>query len=92
LRGEVFNIGCAQQTTVNDLLREMTRSLGTAEAVEPRYEPARPGDVRHSLADITQAETQLGYRPFVGVAEGLDRTLAWYRRFADYPGSKHHVT
>ena len=44
-----------------------------------RQGPARPGDVRHSLADIGKAKQLLGYAPDIDVAEGLKRTLAWYR-------------
>ena len=43
------------------------------------YGPARPGDVRHSLADIRLARKLLGYRPTVDLATGLRRTVEWYR-------------
>jgi len=45
---------------------------------EPRLKPARPGDVRHSLADIARAEEFLGYRVRVNLREGLAKTVAWY--------------
>jgi nucleoside-diphosphate-sugar epimerase len=51
--------------------------LGTA--IEPEFAPARPGDVRISLADITRAQRELGYEPVVHFEEGLEQTLAWMR-------------
>jgi nucleoside-diphosphate-sugar epimerase len=47
--------------------------------VEPVHAPPRPGDVRHSLADVTRAKSLLGFAPKVGFAEGLSRTYSWYR-------------
>jgi nucleoside-diphosphate-sugar epimerase len=55
----------------------LQRIIGTSLA--PQYEDARAGDIRHSLADITRAEELLGYRPVVGLAEGLRQTVEWYR-------------
>jgi len=75
--GEVFNVGCGARTSLNDLLREMTGIIGTRCPAD--YQPARPGDVRHSLADVGKAEALLGYRPSVGLREGLVRVIAWYR-------------
>jgi nucleoside-diphosphate-sugar epimerase len=46
--------------------------------VAARYEPARPGDVRHSLADISQAKAALGYTAPVNFLTGLAQTLAWF--------------
>lgn len=75
--GEVMNLGVCERTTLNQLLAELQRIIGTNRA--PRYEDARAGDIRHSLADITRAEELLNYKPTVGLAEGLRRTVAWYR-------------
>ncbi|MEO6725544.1 MAG: SDR family oxidoreductase [Blastocatellia bacterium] len=75
--GEVMNLGLCERTTLNQLLDELQRIIGTSLA--PQYEDARTGDIRHSLADITRAEELLGYRPAVGLAEGLRRTVEWYR-------------
>jgi nucleoside-diphosphate-sugar epimerase len=51
--------------------------------LEPLRAAARVGDARHSLASIERARALLGWRPRVGLEEGLERTLAWYReRFA----------
>ena len=45
-----------------------------------KYGPARGGDVKHSLADVSKAEAGLGYRPTVDFEEGLRRTVEWYRK------------
>jgi nucleoside-diphosphate-sugar epimerase len=75
--GEVMNLGLSERTTLNQLLAELQRIIGTNH--QPRYEAARSGDIRHSLADITRAEELLNYQPTVGLAEGLRRTVEWYR-------------
>jgi nucleoside-diphosphate-sugar epimerase len=74
--GRTFNVACGEQISLNALLEEL-RSL-TGKAIEASYEEARPGDVRHSLADISGAREHLGYEPRVGFREGLRRTLEWY--------------
>jgi nucleoside-diphosphate-sugar epimerase len=75
--GQMMNLGIGQRVTLNQLLAELQNILGTQ--LTPRYEAARAGDVRHSLADISLAEQLLGYKPLVGLAEGLEYTVAWYR-------------
>jgi nucleoside-diphosphate-sugar epimerase len=75
--GEVFNVGCGTRTSLNDLLREMSSILGVT--CQPSYQPARPGDVKHSVADVGKAERLLGYTPSVSLREGLVRVFAWYR-------------
>jgi UDP-glucose 4-epimerase len=54
--------------------------LGTN--VEPVFEPARVGDVRESLADISVARKLLKYEPKIGFDEGLKRTVEYYRSVA----------
>jgi UDP-N-acetylglucosamine/UDP-N-acetyl-alpha-D-glucosaminouronate 4-epimerase len=70
--GEVFNIAAGERTTLNELVG-LIRGITGAE-LEPRYEDPRPGDVRHSQADVSRAEAELGYSPAVGLEEGLRRT------------------
>ncbi len=76
-RGEVYNVGCGQSTTIRELAGRLNHLLGTG--LEPEFAPARPGDVRRSLADISRARAGLGYAPAVGLAEGLEHTLEWMR-------------
>ncbi len=75
--GQTFNIATGHRYTLNEtfaILKELTEYAGEVE-----YAPARTGDVKHSLADISRAQAQLGYRPLVDFREGLRRTVAWYR-------------
>ena len=51
----------------------------TSYKVGPEYGPERGGDIKHSLADISKAETALGYKTVVNFEEGLRRTVEWYR-------------
>jgi UDP-glucose 4-epimerase len=75
--GQVFNIACGQRITLLDMVAILNRLIGRDLPIE--YGPPRAGDVRHSLADIGRAKQLLGYTPAFDVAEGLARTLAWYR-------------
>ena len=75
--GQVMNLGIGQRITLNQLFEELQKIIGTN--LKPNYSPTRAGDVRHSLADIARAENLLGYCPLVGLAEGLEYTVDWYR-------------
>jgi UDP-glucose 4-epimerase len=79
--GEAFNIGCGSRTSLNQLAREMSGILGTS--CTPSYEPARPGDVKHSLADVGKAQRLLDYTPLVSLREGLVKVIEWYRVHAE---------
>ncbi|HON91388.1 MAG TPA: SDR family oxidoreductase [Sedimentisphaerales bacterium] len=76
--GEVINVACGEAVTVNAILGQINRLLGRN--VKPIYAPARAGDVRHSLADITAARMLIGFKPVVPFQEGLERSIDWYRR------------
>jgi nucleoside-diphosphate-sugar epimerase len=71
--GEVCNVAGGRRVSLNELLREL-RAL-TGATGEARYQPARPGDVRDSLADLSRARELLGYRPEVDLPSGLRRTI-----------------
>jgi UDP-glucose 4-epimerase len=76
--GKVFNVATGRRVTLNEtfqLLRGMTSYKG-----QPNYGPERGGDIKHSLADISQAEKHLGYKPRIDFEEGLRRTVDWYRK------------
>jgi nucleoside-diphosphate-sugar epimerase len=74
--GEVFNVACGERVTLNDLLNELAELTG--KDLRPQHLEARPGDIRHSLADISQGRANLGYEPAVTALEGLRTTLGWY--------------
>jgi len=71
--GQTFNIACGDRITLNQLLDELGEIMG----LDPRanYLDPRPGDVLHSLADISKARDLLGYEPAVSFGEGLRRTV-----------------
>ncbi len=76
--GQVFNIGAGGRITINELTRRLIALLGKEGEIEIQHGDPRPGDVRHSQADITRARETLGYDPKVDVAQGLERTVNWY--------------
>ncbi len=76
--GQVFNMAEGRQTSLLQLLNLLSELLG--ENVQPDFQPARQGDVRESLADITQARQVLGYEPSTSLEEGLRQTIAYYRQ------------
>jgi UDP-N-acetylglucosamine 4-epimerase len=80
--GRVFNVALGGRTDLNGLfaaLRDGLAALGVdCAAVEAAREDFRPGDVRHSLADVSAARRGLGYAPDVDFAEGIRATLEWY--------------
>jgi len=77
VHGEVVNVACGERTTLNAIVKDINRLLGTD--IEPEYQDPRPGDVRHSLADIAETERVLGYKPLVMFPEGLERSIDWYK-------------
>ncbi len=79
--GEVFNIGCGQSTSVNEVvghIRQISNSQG-----EISYGPSRTGDVPRSMADISKAREKLGYKPQVLLREGLERVALWFRKVGE---------
>jgi nucleoside-diphosphate-sugar epimerase len=76
--GEVVNVACGATVTVNELLRKLKALVGAS--VDARYAEGRPGDVKHSFADISKARDLLGFRPRVPFEDGLALTVEWYRK------------
>lgn len=75
---EVINIACEERTSVNDIIKFINQSFGTE--IKPKHESARPGDVKHSLADISKAEKLLKYKPEVYFKEGLEKTINYFKK------------
>ena len=73
--GEIYNIGCGRGISIAALIEHINQIKGSS--IEPEYAPARPGDVRLSLADISRARQALGYEPTVPFEKGLERTIQW---------------
>ena len=83
---QVYNIALGERTTLNELLALLQGGLRTKGAALPDQKPVyrefRPGDVRHSLADISKAQQRLGYAPSHRIQQGLELAMDWYRRNA----------
>jgi len=76
--GRPVNIACNQRTSLNQILKQLGQLLNVN--LKATYEPDRPGDVKHSLADISLARRRLGYEPQVYFEDGLARSIDWYRK------------
>lgn len=74
--GRVYNIACGRRITLNALAQTLREEIGTT--VEVVHGPPRSGDVRHSVADVSLAEKELGYNASISLAEGLRRTVEYY--------------
>lgn len=75
--GKVINLACGGQLTLNRIL-EILRTI-TGSDTEALYTDPRPGDVRHSWADITLSEQVLHYKTQVPLEDGLARTVDYFR-------------
>ena len=72
-----MNVACGKAVPVNEIIDKINEVLG--KAIEPIHTDPRPGDIKHSLADISLARRLLGYEPKVSFQEGLDKAIGWYR-------------
>jgi nucleoside-diphosphate-sugar epimerase len=81
--GKVFNTACGGQYTLKQIYQLLAKLTGFD--LPPLYAKSRTGDILHSQADISAAADAFGYRPLVGVEEGLQRTVEWYRETLKMP-------
>ncbi len=72
----VFNIACGRKISINELANKIMEIMGVK--LNPVYDNPRPGDVRHSLADISLARQKLGYVPEYNLEKGLEVTMRWF--------------
>jgi len=80
LNGRVLNVGAGRRTSLTELAELMGGLIGgQSGSISPEHRPERPGDVRHSQADIRRAREVLGYEPIVDLEAGLRQTIDWYR-------------
>ena len=77
IAGKMFNVATGTSVSLLDLIRLINQNLGSN--VVPKHAAPRPGDVKHSRADIALAKSLMGYEPRVGLEEGLRRAVAYYR-------------
>jgi UDP-N-acetylglucosamine 4-epimerase len=89
---QVYNVAFGERTTLNELfvmIRDRVQALRNDLHVDDVvYRDFRPGDVRHSLADIGKAGELLGYGPKYSVRDGLDEAAAWYVEWLSQQGDK----
>jgi UDP-N-acetylglucosamine 4-epimerase len=79
---QVYNVACGQKTTLNELFTivrdELVEKRPGLAPMPPIYEDFRPGDVRHSLADVGKIGRHMGYVPHRMVADGISEAIDWY--------------
>lgn len=80
--GQVYNVAVGERTSLNQLLAFLVKHLVARfphlKEFQPIHREFRPGDVRHSLADISKAQRLLGYQPTHRIDAGLEEAMAWY--------------
>lgn len=85
--GEVFNVAAGGRNTLNELYKLISDSLAEQSKIHhssskipeaPVYRDFRPGDIRHSNADITKAKTMVGYQPTHDIYRGMEEAIGWY--------------
>jgi len=82
---QVYNVAVGERTSLNQLYQHLRDHLAPRyphlQNAQPSHRDFRPGDVRHSLADISKAQTLLGYQPSHRIGEGLQEAMGWYTNF-----------
>ena len=77
--GEIYNIACGERVTLNEVVKTLGEIIGVTPCVG--YAVPRAGDIRHSLASIDRARSELGYRPTTNFRAGLEETVAHFQTF-----------
>ena len=77
IKCEVFNIACGKAYTVLDIVKYVNKIL--KKDIKPKLGPIRPGDVKHTLADISKAKKLINLDPKIGFEEGLKKTIEYFR-------------
>ena len=84
-KDNVYNVAVGDRTTLNDLHRAIQSALQenniNANQKKPKYREFRPGDVRHSQANINKAVNHLGYVPEYHILEGIHKAMPWYKNY-----------
>jgi UDP-glucose 4-epimerase len=85
--GKVYNVACGGRFTLLDIVAGLNRILGTH--IAPVHTDSRPGDVRHSQADISRARADLSYSPTIDLEEGLRRCVKHHRAALEKKSKVH---
>lgn len=83
-KNEVYNVALGGRTSLNELFNLIKNNLNNNDIIvnqDPIYRDFRAGDVRHSQADISKAQSILGYDPEYDIASGLKKVMPWYINF-----------
>jgi UDP-N-acetylglucosamine 4-epimerase len=83
-KDQVYNVAVGDRTTLNQLYQAIVEALSNLNITitqKPTYRDFRPGDVRHSQADISKAQAALGYHPEYRIFEGINKAMPWYVEF-----------
>ena len=78
---QVYNVAVGDRTTLNELFHAIKSALDNNDVIyeqQPTYRDFRPGDVRHSQADVSKANNLLGYEPKFNISRGIDEAMVWY--------------
>jgi CDP-glucose 4,6-dehydratase len=84
LRGKAYNFSTEERFTVLELVKKITERMGMT--VAPTVLGEARGEIIEQSLDATRAKTELGWRPLLGIDQGLDRTITWYREFLSRAG------
>jgi len=87
--GKVYNIACGEQISLNQLFEKLCSIMDIKS--QPKYKPARIGDVRHSHADISLAGSYLNYQPCTNFEQGLEKVVKWYLEQSSNPISGYQA-
>jgi UDP-glucose 4-epimerase len=74
----VFNIAVGNRITINSLAELVMKF--TKKNLEIVYDPPRPGDIKHSLADVSRAKNHFYYKPEFDIKNGLEETIKWFQK------------
>ena len=77
IKCEVFNIACGKAYSVLDIVKYVNKIL--KKDIKPKLGPIRPGDVKHTLADITKAKKLIKFNPEIGFEEGLKKAIEYFK-------------
>ena len=88
--GRVYNVACGKKTSLLTLIDTINAQMG--KRIAPTFTPARPGDVKHSLADISRAYDDLSYLPTTDVPTGLAQCIEWWRERSATSSTKRIVS
>jgi len=79
--GEIFNIACGKKTSILELLAILNRIF--SKNLKPYFKEKRPGEIKHSFADISKAKKELEYNPKVSLEKGLKKTIQWFIEYGE---------